>query len=219
MIERAPQLTFRGPVVRDDAVVVQELAGEFSDRGCVVVPGFLASPVLAWVQRQIADSHSFERKHGELESTELTLDDCECLGVLAFMVNDPVVFNFVERVTGRPSLSRFFGRVYSRVPGRHRDEWHDDLHPMRLAGMSINLSTGIFGGGLFEIRDAATKRPLGSIANTGFGDAIFFAIDDKYEHRVSPLNGDIVKSAYAGWFGNFSDYNQSLRRDPALTHV
>lgn len=201
----------RGARIRHDAPPVETLAAEFRERGCVKVEQFLAPPLLRWIQDQLASSTFVPAAHQGMESTELQLENCTALGLISFLVNDPVMLRFVEAISGRPALTRFIGRIYSRLPGVHGDAWHDDLRPDRLVGMSINLSTGVYEGGVFEIRETDTQRPLGAIANTGFGDAILFPIDDALQHRVSPLAGAVAKTAFAGWFGAMHDYNGGLR--------
>ena len=211
MPDGVPQLTFRGARIQRDAPAIDALAAEFRERCCVKVPQFLAPPLLRWLQEQLASAKFSAASHHGMESTELQLDNCTALGVISFLVNDPLVFRFVEAISGRTLLTRFIGRVYSRQPGLHGDAWHDDIRPDRLVGMSINLSTGVYDGGVFEIRETATQRALGAIANTGFGDAILFPIDEALQHRVSPLAGTVPKTAYAGWFGALHDYNAGLR--------
>jgi hypothetical protein len=44
--------------------------------------------------------------------------------------------------------------------------------------MSVNLSADAYEGGMFEMRDAASERPLATWSNTGFGDAILFRLSD-----------------------------------------
>jgi hypothetical protein len=214
MTDGVPQLTFQGPKLQAGPDSVEALSREFQDHRCVTVPQLLSPALVSWLHQQLASAAFVARSHAGMESTELCLEDCTCLGLLAFLVNDPLMLRFVEQVSGQPALTRFMGRVYSRVPGVHGDAWHDDIRPDRLVGMSINLSAGVYGGGVFEIRETATQRPLGAIANTGFGDAILFAIDEALQHRVSPLSGTIAKTAYAGWFGAAHDYNADLRRRP-----
>lgn len=209
------QLTARGPLLAHPARI-PELADRFHDQQVIKLPGFITPPLLAWLHRQVASASWFERKHGDLMATELSMRDNTCLGLLHFLVNDPVVLRFVEQVTARAPLTAFGGRIYSRLPGRHRDDWHDDIHPDRQVGMSVNLSSGVYEGGVFELRLAEGERPLAAMANVGFGDAILFAIADHLQHRVSPLGGTVAKTAFAGWFGATRDYNGALRADPSL---
>ena len=213
------QLTLRGPV---DAVVglsADELCREYRERRCVAVSGFLDATLLGWMQAQIAKEELTPRTHFGGLATELGTWDSRSVGVLTFFVNDPRVLQFVARVSGQPRLSRFVGRVYHRIPGTHHDSWHDDINPARLVGMSVNLGSSDFEGGEFQIRETATKRPLGQIANTGPGDAILFEIGDGLEHRTTPLTGTVPKTAYAGWFGAIIDYNAELKNNPTRSAV
>jgi len=210
------RLARRGPLVRQDQPLFNALKDEFRQRRFVKIPQFLDADFLAWIQDQIAHESMKLRVHGNDIATELSLPECTCLGLLTFYVNDPAVLAFVADLAAEPRLTRFIGRVYHRLPGVHHDNWHDDIHPARKVGMSINLSDAVYEGSVFQMREAETKRPLGEIANTGFGDAIFFDIAEDLEHRTSPLTGTASKTAYAGWFGATFDYNATLKNDPAL---
>jgi hypothetical protein len=136
-----------------------------------------------------------------------------CSGLLHFLVNDLSVYQFVEALSGCRPIRTFVGRVYRNLPGRHATTWHSDVVENRRIGMSINLSTGVYEGGVFEIRDAATKSVLGSIVNVGFGDAILFRIAPALEHRVTVVEGTSFKTAFAGWFSSSPDYLAALRAD------
>ena len=212
------RLSFKGPAATPDAVTLAGLHDVFRSTHCLTLPRMIAPDLLAWVQREISSAHLSERRHGDdgMLASELALPAGTCLGLLAFLFNDPVVLRVVETVTGCAPLTRFFGRVYSRIPGTHFDSWHDDLTPHRLIGMSVNLSTEVYEGGAFEIRDRRSQRTFSTLANVGFGDAILFRISDTLEHRVAPLTGRVAKTAYASWFGDTVDYNLELRRDPML---
>jgi hypothetical protein len=213
------QLTLRGPVPRDGAPSADDLRRDYRERHCVTIPGFLDAAFLAWMRAQIANEELTPRTHFGGLATELGTWDSKSVGVLTFLVNDPRVLQFVADLTGQSRLSRFVGRVYHRIPGTHHDSWHDDIHPARLVGMSINLGSSDFQGGEFQIRDTATERPLGQIANTGLGDAILFEIREGLQHRMAPLTGTVPKTAYAGWFGATVDYNAELKHDPTLSAV
>lgn len=211
------RLSFRGATAAPGPAELANLQSTFRSSACVMLRHFLAPDLLAWVQDEIRAAHLVERRHGEHGelASELALPPGRCLGLLAFLVNDPRVLRFVEAITGRAPLTRFAGRVYSRIPGTHFDSWHDDLNQDRKIGMSVNLSTDVYAGGEFEIRDRESTRMLGTLANVGFGDAILFNLSEALEHRVAPLTGTAHKTAYAGWFGDTFDYNRELRDDPA----
>lgn len=212
------QLSARGAAVAPPARVAR-LADQFRTDQVIKLPGFISPPLLAWIQREIATAAWFERTHTGMTSTEQSMRDNTCLGLLHFLVNDPATLAFVELVSGQRPLTAFAGRVYRRYPGVHEDQWHDDCHPHRRVGLSVNLSGGVYEGGRFELRLADSEPLLGSMVNVGFGDAILFAIGEHLQHRVSPLEGTLAKTAFAGWFGGNRDYNATLRRDPALEQL
>ena len=209
----ALQLTSRGVAALGGAASVTELRDAFRAHRCVRVRSFLDAALLARIQRQIADATFVDRVHGTI-ATELCMRRNACLGFLHFLVNDPAVFRFVEQVSGCQGLTAFLGRVYRmRADGGHYDTWHDDVRPDRLVGMSVNLGTEPYEGGVFEIRMAETAEPLAAIANGGPGDAILFAISDDLKHRVTPMQGAVVKTAFAGWFGSTHDYRETVHQE------
>ena len=84
--------------------------------------------------------------------------------------------------------------------GTHHDKWHSDDNESRLVGMSVNLSARLFRGGLFLLRDRQSGLTLAEVANTRLGDAVILRISRDLEHRISDLEGDEPKTAFAGWF-------------------
>jgi hypothetical protein len=200
------QLTSRGAVAPGAPASMMELREEFRARRCVRVTSFVEPRLLSRIQEQIADAAFADRAHGTI-STELCMQRNACLGLLHFLVNDPSVFRFVEQVSGCHGLTFFVGRVYRMLADReHYDSWHADLHLDHQLGMSVNLGTEPFEGGVFEIRRADRAEPLAALANVGSGDAILFSIADDLEHRLTPMRGPVAKTAFAGWFGATRDY-------------
>jgi hypothetical protein len=107
----------------------------------------------------------------------------------------------VETLTGCAPIARFSGRVYRMIPGpQHYDSWHSDSEEERLIGLSLNLSEEVFAGSIFQLRAVGSDRVLCEVANTGFGDAVLFRIAPDLLHRITPLEGAVPKTAYAGWF-------------------
>ena len=66
--------------------------------------------------------------------------------------------------------------------------------------MSINLSPKGYDGGVFELRERATKRFFAQLANDGIGNARLFRIAPELEHQVSAVTGSRPRIAFAGWF-------------------
>jgi hypothetical protein len=204
------QLTRTGAVWHDrDLPMLQRT---FAERRCVMLPSLLDPPLLTLVAREIARGRFAERAHGTI-ATELVLQPGVGLGLLQFVVNDPVCYRFVEMVTSSPPIRSFSGRVYRRYAERHHDSWHTDVIDDRQIGMSVNLTPAPYEGGVFEIRDAGTKRTLGTVANVGCGDAFLFRLAPSVEHRVTAVSGPIPKTAFAGWFLSEYDYQARLRQE------
>lgn len=209
------QLTRHGPVWRDTHAV-SRLRDAFSECQAAVLPALIEPALLARIHADIARATFREAAHGAI-ATELQMEANACLGLLQFLVNDPQLYRLIEDISGCRPLRMFLGRVYRRLPGRHFDSWHGDLKEARQVGMSVNLSTDRYDGGVFELRESDTERPLASIANTGLGDAHVFRIAPALEHRVTGVLGVHPKTAFAGWFGGTRDYHAEFRADPFAT--
>jgi hypothetical protein len=131
---------------------------------------------------------------------------------LHLVVNDPQFLRLVERMTGCAGIGCFLGTVYSLVPGANLyDTWHDDISGNRMLAMSINLSTDVYRGGVLQFRTRPSHQIVHEVANTGFGDATIFRIADHLQHRVSPVEGTVARTAFAGWFRPEPDYQSLLR--------
>ena len=82
-----------------------------------------------------------------------------------------------------------------------------------MIGMSINLSTEVFPGGTFLLRERKSGHILCELANTGAGDAILFQIARQLQHRISDMEGSVSKTAFAGWFrARRRNYHSEIRR-------
>jgi hypothetical protein len=81
----------------------------------------------------------------------------------------------------------------------------------RLITMSVNLSPKPYAGGILQLREERSEEILAEIANTGLGDALFFRISPELKHRVSPVEGVLPKTAYAGWFQAEPDFRAMFR--------
>ncbi|MEO8053458.1 MAG: hypothetical protein ABI833_23915, partial [Acidobacteriota bacterium] len=57
-------------------------------------------------------------------------------------------------------------------------------------------------GGVFQLRANGSGEILCELPNIQSGDAILFRISGKLNHRVSPMQGNEPKTAFAGWFRN-----------------
>jgi len=204
------QFTRAGLAAGEAPADLEQLRREFGDRHCIRLRRLLAGDLLALVRREVAQAAFVDRAHGTI-GLEGAMQFNAAFTLLSFVSNDPRFFGFVERVTGCGRIAAFVGRVYRMVPGTaHYDSWHSDTIGDRLIGMSINLSPEVYGGGVFQLRDRASKAMIAEAPNTGEGDAILFRIDEALEHRVTPLEGSATKTAFAGWFVSKPDFLSML---------
>jgi hypothetical protein len=205
------QITRSGTVVHATADDIRRLRAEFDDCHCIVLPKLIEPGLLRTLQRAIAGSSFFEKTNVDI-GDELRIHRGAVAAVFEFLTNDPALFALMERISGCPHIGCYRGRVYRLMsaPG-HESDWHDDLIAGRLLTMSINLGTAVYAGGVLEIRNRETDEILTRVANTGFGDATVFRIAPFLQHRVTPLTGEVPRTAYAGWFLEEPEFAAQLR--------
>jgi hypothetical protein len=192
------QLTRKGLFLHRQIDVLRD---RFATNHCVVLEKLLEPALLEKVQRQIGHAQWLSSTFDDF-GTEFTIDDPMSIRLLLFVLNMPEFLNVIRIITDCAQISDFSGRVYRMVAGpQHQLSWHSDTKdPQRLVGFSLNLSTDIFRGGTFELRDRWTLAPLAQVNNTGFGDALLFRISNDLQHRVTEVVNEVDKTACAGWF-------------------
>jgi hypothetical protein len=196
------------------------LRRDFEARHFVLLRNFLEGPLLAQALAVLKATRFKARKTPKdlfaVESSESHGADY----LLTFLMQDPRFFEFVEAVTGCAPIRSFAGSVIRSRPGRgHFINWHSDVDydPLRLASISLNLSSPPFRGGLLQFRRRGQERAASEIANTGLGDAVLFKAGGGIEHRNTPVTGTSPKTAFAGWFysdrkgGTDSAFSRGLR--------
>jgi hypothetical protein len=203
--KRLLQLTSNGLVLEEQ---LDALRDRFAMQHYVVLENLLEPALREKIQRRIEraqwNSSAFEGSDLDhiFSGTEFTLDEPVIRNTLDFVLNNPEFLKAVRIITGYDQISEFTGRVYRMTAGpQHQLSWHNDLNEeKRRVGFSMNLSTEVFLGGTFELRDRWTLAPLAQVKNTGFGAALLFRISRDLEHRVTEVVGTIPKTACAGWF-------------------
>jgi 2OG-Fe(II) oxygenase superfamily len=194
------QITRSGTVVEAGSADLDRLRAGFDRDHCILLRRFI-EPSLLDMLRAAVEAASFYEKTNRNIGDELRIRPHPVSTAFEFLTNDPAVYDVARRITGCPAVGCFRGRVYRLLPTTgHESGWHTDLVHGRMLTMSINLSSGMFEGGLLQIRDANTGRVFTEVANTGPGDAVLFRIDPSLQHRVTPLVGAVPRTAYAGWF-------------------
>jgi len=205
------QLSRFGMVCDATDADLRALRGEFEQRQCVLLPNLLEPKLLETLWRRLDQDEFYQREHPDTR-LELCLKEQSTHGLVHFLLNDPGLFDLLQRITSCGRIGRFYGRVYRMVPGAgHYDSWHDDAFENRMITISINLSRERYRGGLLQLRERKSKQLLHEVANTGFGDAIVFRVDRGLEHRVTDVDGEVDKVALSGWFVPWPDYRFYLR--------
>jgi 2OG-Fe(II) oxygenase superfamily len=180
---------------------IAELRDEFREKHCVRLPQLLEPSLVSYLQQRLKSGSWQTKVHAGI-GEEYVLKDVPALNLLFFLANTADFRGLIEELTGCGPLRRFQGRVYRMIAGSgHYDSWHSDEHQSRLIGMSVNLSPD-YRGGLFLLRERQSGRRLREIANTGLGDALIFRISSELEHRISDVEGEEPKTAFAGWFSS-----------------
>ena len=194
----AVQIQRKGLVI--DEAQVSKLCAAFREAHWVRLPQLIEPSILDFLQARLDNSQWESMSHGKIGEEYIT-NDLPTTSLLHFVMNRPKLRAVIEEITGCKGVQWFRGRVYRMIArAGHHDNWHSDIADSNEVGMSLNLSRNIFRGGLFMLREGDTKRVLASVANTGPGDALIFRISPDLHHRISDLEGEEPKTAFAGWF-------------------
>jgi hypothetical protein len=188
------------------------LAAAFAARHVVHLPNFLDPALLDRIDARLAAARFVPRVNADGVEIEQALDDEPLSGLFTIALNDPDLFGIVSAITDAKPIRCFTGRVYRRAnDGGHYYPWHDDVSHGRLVGLSINLSAAPYTGGVLQLREAGSGRPIGEAANTGQGDAMLFRISPDLEHQVTPVTSQAPRLVLAGWFCSDPSYLELLR--------
>jgi 2OG-Fe(II) oxygenase superfamily len=191
-----------------------DLCHEFRERNCAVLRGFLQPRLLDELLPRVERTGFRPRGHGNI-GTEDSMEAGGPLASLLLAANDPRLFEFVMKVTDCGAIGCFDGRVYRLDPTRgHGDSWHSDVGDNRLVAMSVNLTTSRYEGGLLQIRDQRSGEVTAEVGGTELGDAVLFRIAEHLRHRVSPVEGDVPRVAFAGWFKSAPSFRSVLGGGP-----
>lgn len=194
------QLTEAGLICTSN---IENLADIFSSDHVVRLPQLVKASVLKSIMRCVAAGEWRPFSHWEM-SKELVLVDQAAVHALKFVANTPDFLKLIERVTGCGSISNFHGRVYRMYNDpEHFDNWHNDCANGRLVGMSLNVGSDCYSGGVFQLRRKGSEEILVEAPNNVPGDAIVFRISREFQHRVTEVTSSDPKTAFAGWFRSY----------------
>ena len=197
------QITKSGTVFSGNNEDLECMQIEFDQNHCIKLPNLLEPTLLHFIQTKLKQDKFIEDKYkvGNDDAIGYRLGDESLVGSLHFLINDQILFQLIEQITGCKKIGCFTGRVYSKIPtyGQY-DSWHDDLTDNRMIAMSINLSTGIYSGGILQILNTKTKQIVHEAANTGIGEGLIFHLAPYLEHRVTKVHGKVTRTVLTGWF-------------------
>ena len=212
------QITKSGTKFSGSEQELQQMHNKFKQDHCIMLQKFLEPGLLHFIQQKITESGFYEKKYkvDDEKVVDYKPRDKTINSLLRFLINDKKLFKLIEKITDGPQIGSFNGVTLRMTQdyGNHVT-WHNDMGNNRLIGISINLSTDIYSGGIFQIRNYNSKQIIHEIANTGFGDCIVFSVSSRLEHRVTKVENKTSRTVFAGWFRSKPDYCLMLKENPA----
>jgi 2OG-Fe(II) oxygenase superfamily len=177
-----------------------ELRASFEREHCVRMRSFLDPGLFDGIVRGVERARFYERSHGRI-GLEGCMEANSTLATLLLAANDKRLFGVIREITGCGPIGCFDGRVYRLSPtSGHHDSWHSDVADNRMIAMSLNLSTEPYQGGVLQIRERDSEKVLHEEPSPDPGDAIIFRLGESLRHRVTAVDGDVARTAFAGWF-------------------
>lgn len=208
------QITKSGATVAVANEEIAMLRGEFEQRHWLLLPNFADTALVDLLERKLneTDYRLVDRETG----VELRPIDCTAYLAAELLLNSPRLFRAIEGLTGCATIACFSGRIYRRPPSsEYFNRWHTDITDEgRMIALSLNLNRQPYESGTLQIRSARTKELVCEVENPGYGDALIFPVDERFEHRVGQVEGNTSKTALAGWFRSKYDPNSLFGRGP-----
>lgn len=209
------QLTRNGVISSTSEAEMDRLRDQFEKKHYLILPQLIERKLFETLVHRIEVANFYPRVHrdgGKNLGTELCMSDVVTTSAFKFLVCNPFFLRILERIVGMNGLGGFDGRVYRMTSANeHYDSWHNDCGEGRMVTMSINLTKEIYCGGALQIKPRKSHEVLTEISNTGYGDALLFRISSDLVHRVQKVEGDIPKTAFAGWFLSGANWLSGLR--------
>lgn len=212
------QVTRRGLDFSGQAADLERLRQEFDRHHYIRLPQLFEPELLERIQYGLERAEFYPRSDGAVDSSELTMRANTTLGLLLMVMNDDRLLELFQQMTGTPPLSCFHGRVFHMYRG-HYDTWHNDLLNTRTVAVSMNLSPRPYQGGIVEIRDARSRQILSQFQNTGYGDGVVFRIAPHLEHHLTPLEGELPRITFGGWYHQQPNRKTYLKKRLSKTRL
>lgn len=210
-------------LIQPDSEEVAEMSKEFAERHCIVLPQLIEGNLLWSILERLGTAAFYHNTHADHRRQEfakdLTVRENEmALQMVHFLLNNPMLFQIVHRIASCRPIAGFGGRIYCSLPNEeHHLEWHDDTDAgERLVGISINLSSEPYSGGVFQLREKRRRTIFREVGSGNPGDAHIFRITPELQHRVTRVEGTAARTAAAGWFLSESGFLTTIK-GPSLT--
>lgn len=207
------QLTRRGVAFSGSPTDLRALRAKFHRDHYIILPKLIEPELFQTILARI-ESAPFEKQEYNGVVSQSVMNDPATYSLLLFLFNMPEFQRVVQRVTGCRKIAAFGGRVYRLNPSTdERIVWHTDVHDHRMITLSLNLTTHEYRGGALQIRQQGSEEILHEVRNTGLGDVLLMRIAKKLTHRVLPVEGEVPRTALAGWFRwEKEDFHTAVRK-------
>lgn len=216
------QLTRKGVVFSGSAADLRALRAQFQRDHYIILPKLIEPDLLATILQRVEAAPSVKKEYNGIIA-ESIIDDPITYNLFLFLLGIPEFQRLIQRITGCRRIANFKGRIYTLNPTTgDRIVWHTDVCDHRMVTFSLNLTAKEYRGGTLQIRYRGSEEILHEVHNTGLGDALLLRVANKLFHRVLPVEGDVPRTAMAGWFRwekgnvNFHDaVRKAYRNSPA----
>ncbi|WP_337847351.1 2OG-Fe(II) oxygenase [Sphingomonas sp.] len=132
--------------------------------------------------------------HRRVDSRELVAT------ALKIAICRPAFLRWVEAVTGCGPVRDMAAWVAETRPGGAEHlGWHRDTGADYALGVTVHLGRERYDGGAFELRETATGTVRFRHDRAQRGDVLLFDIDQKLEHRVTPIASGAARRVFTGW--------------------
>jgi hypothetical protein len=213
MSDELIQLTRRGANFSGSPSDLRAMRAQFQREHYIILPKLIEPELFQTILKRI-ESAPFVKKEYNGIVAQSVMDDPATFSLLLFLLNTPEFQRLVQRITGCRKIADFSGRVYRLNPGTNdRIVWHDDVSDHRMITLSLNLTAQEYRGGTLQIRRRSSEEILHEVRNTGLGDALLMRVAKDLKHRVLPVEGDVPRTALAGWFRwQKEDFHTAVRK-------
>ena len=194
------QLTRKGVVFSGSAADLRALRAQFQRDHYIILPKLIEPDLLATILKRIESAPSVQKEDDGVVA-ESIIDDPHTYNLFLFLLNTPEFQRLVQRITGCHRIADFQGRIY-RLNSTTGDRivWHTDVYDHRMVTFSLNLTAQEYRCETLQIRYRGSDEILHEVRNTGPRDALLMRVANKLFHRVLPVEGDVPRTALAGWF-------------------